>query len=73
MPSFAYLGDRDETRLFGLVFRPGVPVPVSDERVIGKLRHNCEFSEVFEGVEVLDASPIIETQKRRGRPPKAKA
>ena len=69
MPSFAYLGDRDETRLFGLVFRPGVAVSVSDERAIGKLRHNNEFSEVFEGVEVLEASQALQV-KKRGRPRK---
>ncbi len=72
MPTFAYLGDKDEIRLYGLVFRPGEPVPVENPAHIEKLRWCNRFSEIFDCVEVLEPAPIIDAPKRRGRPPKAK-
>lgn len=69
MPAFAYIGDHEETRIFGLVFPRGVPVEIADERIAVKLSHNCDFSQAVNGVEVLPA----EAPKRRGRPPKQRA
>lgn len=68
MAKFAYIGDHQETRVFGLAFFHGEPVEITDEKVIKKLRANIDFSEFFEGVEVVDAD---QAPKRRGRPPKA--
>lgn len=65
MAAFAYLGDHEETECFGLRFPVNVPVEVTDEFVIKKLRGNNHFSECFDGVQVFEP-------KRRGRPPKAK-
>lgn len=67
MPFFAYLGDHKETECFGLRFPVNVPVEVTDDLTIKKLRGNNHFSECFEGVQVFESEP-----KRRGRPPKAK-
>ena len=66
MPAFAYMGDHEETRVFGLSFPRGVPVEITDDRIARKLANNCDFSAVVEGVEVMPAEPV----KRRGRPPK---
>lgn len=63
---FAYIGDHEETAVFGLLFPKGVPVEVTDPRAIRKLSANCDFSQVVDGVEVMADQP-----KRRGRPPKA--
>lgn len=63
MAQFAYLGDHDETRVFGLVFRRGEPTEVASEKHALKLRNNCDFSEVVDGIEVLDAEP--ERTKRK--------
>lgn len=67
MAQFTYIGDEQETGAFGLLFLAGVPVEVTNEHAINKLRGNPYFAECFEGVEVVEAQP-----KRRGRPPKAK-
>ena len=66
MAQFAYIGDHEETAVFGLSFPHGVPVEVTDPRAIRKLSANCDFSQVVDGVEVMADQP-----KRRGRPPKA--
>lgn len=68
MASFAYIGDQEETQVFGLVFPHGVPVEVSDERAVRKLSSNLDFSSFVDGVELVQA---VE-RPRRGRPPKAK-
>lgn len=65
MTQFAYLGDHAETQVFGLVFRRGEPTEVVSEKHAFKLRNNCDFSEVVEGVEVLDAEPQEERTKRK--------
>ena len=70
MPKFAFIGDEQESRGFGLVFPRGVAVEVTDSHAIRKLTNNQFFSQVFDGVEVLDA--IEPAPKRRGRPPKAR-
>lgn len=54
MAKFAYIGDHSETAVFGLLFPQGEPVEVTDEKVTRKLRGNCDFSEFFDGVEVLE-------------------
>lgn len=64
---FTYIGEEEETDAFGLRFPRGVPVEVTDAHAVRKLRWNVHFSEVIEGVEVVEVAP-----KRRGRPPKAK-
>lgn len=66
MAKFAYSGDHTETVVFGLLFPNGEPVEVTDERVIRKLRHNCDFSEFFDGVEVLDA-PVGRVKRKYTR------
>lgn len=68
MARFAYHGDHEVTRVFGLVFPRGEFVDVVDERAIGKLLRNHEFSHEVDGAEVLPAP--CEPPKRRGRPPK---
>lgn len=68
MAQFTYIGEEQGTDAFGLMFPAGVPVDVTDQHAINKLRCNPYFSESFEGVEVLGA----EQPKRRGRPPKAR-
>jgi hypothetical protein len=65
MATFAYLGDHAETQVFGLVFRRGEPTEVVSEKHALKLRNNCDFSEVVEGVEVLDAEPQEARTKRK--------
>lgn len=65
MAAFAYLGDHDETQVFGLVFRRGEAAEVSSEKQATKLRNNCDFSEVVDGVEVLDAEPQEGRVKRK--------
>lgn len=45
MPAFVYRGDHGLTQCFGLTFPANVPVEVTDERVIAKLRGNAEFAE----------------------------
>lgn len=67
MAQFAYIGDQEETAVFGLSFPQGVPVEVTEPRAISKLSNNRDFSLVVDGVEVMQA----EQPKRRGRPPKA--
>lgn len=67
MAQFTYIGDEQETGAFGLLFPAGVPVEVTNEHAIKKLRGNPYFCESIDGVEVVAATP-----KRRGRPPKAK-
>lgn len=59
MAKFAYNGDHSETVVFGLLFPQGQPVEVTDEKAMRKLRANCDFSEFFDGVEVL--APIAST------------
>lgn len=71
MAQFAFIGDEQETQGFGLVFPRGVAVEVSDSYAIRKLTNNQFFTQVFDGVEVLDAVEP-EAPKRRGRPPKAR-
>lgn len=67
MAKFAYNGDHQETRVFGLAFFRGEPVEVTDEAVIRKLRNNREFSEFFDGVEVLDAAPVERVKRKYTR------
>lgn len=67
MAKFAYNGDHSETVVFGLLFPQGEPVEVTDERVTRKLRHNCDFSEFFDGVEVLDPAPVERTKRKYTR------
>ena len=67
MRRFAYLGDHASVTLWEIEFPQGVAVAVEDEHAIRKLEGNNHFSEVIDGVEVVDAP------KRRGRPPKVKA
>lgn len=71
MAKFTYIGDEQETDAFGLLFPAGVAVEVTDSHAINKLRGNCYFVELFDGVQVVDA-PKAEAPKRRGRPPKAR-
>lgn len=66
MPAFAYIGDHEGTEVFGLRFPRGTAVEVSDPHAVMKLRNNSHFSEVFDGVEVLEPAP----EKKRGRPRK---
>lgn len=70
MTQFAFIGDEQETQVFGLVFPRGVAVEVTDSHAIRKLTNNQYFSQVFDGVEVLDA--VEQAPKRRSRPPKAR-
>lgn len=67
MRTFVYTGE-EGTEAFGLRFPFNVPVQVEDEHAIRKLSGNRFFTELVDGVEILDAEP----PKRRGRPPKAK-
>jgi hypothetical protein len=66
MPKFAFIGEEQETRGFGLVFPRGVAVEVSDPHAVLKLSRNQFYAQVFDGVEVQGEDP----PKRRGRPPK---
>lgn len=66
----AYIGDKEETRVFGLVFPRGVGVEVEDEKAASKLSRNPDFAQEFEGVQVLE--PVQEPARKRGRPPKSK-
>lgn len=66
MTKFVYIGDHEETAVFGLSFPQGVTVEVTDQRAIGKLSNNPHFVLVVDGIEVMAEQP-----KRRGRPPKA--
>lgn len=66
---FAYIGDHEETRVFGLVFPRGVAVEVEDLRAAGKLANNPAFAVEADGVQVVEP---VEQPKRRGRPPKSK-
>jgi hypothetical protein len=68
LAQFTYIGDELGTDAYGLLFPAGVAVEVTQPHAINKLRGNRFFAEVFEGVEVIEATP---TPKRRGRPPKA--
>lgn len=68
MPKFAFIGDEQETRGFGLVFPRNVPVEVTDEHAVRKLMRNQFYAQVFDGVQVIGEEP----PKRRGRPPKAR-
>ena len=43
MPQFAYIGDEQETQVFGLVFPRGVAVEVTDSHAIRKLTNNQYF------------------------------
>lgn len=65
MRTFVYTGE-EGTEAFGLSFPFNVPVEVTDAHAIKKLSNNRFFTEVVDGVEIIDA-PV-----RRGRPPKAK-
>lgn len=67
MRTFVYTGE-EGTEAFGLRFPFNEPVQVEDEHAIRKLSGNRFFTELVDGVEILDADP----PKRRGRPPKAK-
>lgn len=67
MPAFAYVGDHEETELFGLLFPRGVPVEVTGEHAVFKLSNNSHFVQEVDGVQV-----VAEDKPRRGRPPKAK-
>lgn len=67
MAKFVYIGDHKETRVFGLAFFQGEPVEVIDETAIRKLRGNRDFSEYFDGVEVLDAEPVERTKRKYTR------
>lgn len=51
---FTYQGDHEETQLFGLRFRRGVPTSVDglEEKFIAKLAANSHFSEAFDGYSV---------------------
>lgn len=68
MAAFVYI-DGDEVTNLGYHFKGGDPTEVTDERAIRKLRNHPQFSEVFEGVEVVAS---LDPPKRRGRPPKVK-
>ncbi len=72
MAVFTFIGDEAETGFLGLLFPRDVPVVVTDERAVGKLRNNRFFVESFDGVQVLEAVKTVEQPKKRGRPPKAK-
>lgn len=73
MAQFAYIGDQEGTRVFGLVFPHGQHVEVTDESAVRKLAGNPDFSQVIDGVEVMpEAVPVLDQPKRRGRPPKAR-
>jgi hypothetical protein len=78
MPHFVYLGDHPRVVVYGLPFGGDEPTEVNDEMMVRKLRGNREFSEIYgrsdtePGVEVLDALPVQDQPKRRGRPPKAR-
>ena len=65
MRTFVYTGE-EGTEAFGLSFSFNVPVEVTEEHAIRKLSNNRFFTEVVDGVEIIDAPA------RRGRPPKAK-
>lgn len=47
---FKYIGDRDETYLFGYVFPANVAVEVDNSHAIQKLSNNSHFENVFEEV-----------------------
>lgn len=65
--TFAYNGDHQETRVFGLAFLHGEPVEVTDETAIRKLRNNPDFSEFFDGVEVLDPVAVDRPKRKYTR------
>jgi hypothetical protein len=61
---FMYLGE-GTVEMFGLTFKAGEPVEVTDEHAIKKLTHNQFFTS-----DEAPASDAVEAPKRRGRPPK---
>jgi len=74
---FMYIGDEPETVVFGLTFKAGEAVEVTDEHAIRKLKGNSLFTH-DEAVAACDApagaehvTATEEAPKRRGRPPNA--
>ena len=69
MAKFKYLGDREETYLFGYTFPIGEPVEVTEPQFIAKLKGNSHFADVSNQEDAV----IISERPRRGRPPRARA
>ena len=72
MRQFAYIGEGD-TVAYGLPFPHGVPVAVDDVAwpvVARKLAGNRFFSEIIEGVEIVEAP--VEAKRGPGRPRKVR-
>ena len=63
---FMYIGE-GETEAFGIKFKAGEAVDVTDETAIRKLKHN----HLFTHNEEPEAPKAEEAPKRRGRPPNA--
>lgn len=86
MKAFAYLGNHEETTLYGVVFPRDVFVPVENEKLIAKLQGNSHFAQLSEGAEsdqqeAVPQEPVStapeqasqeakQPAKRRGRKPK---
>jgi hypothetical protein len=70
IPQFVYVGDQDETVVFGVKFTRGEPttVEMTNEKeqahVVAKLRGNADFTESIDGAEVM-----VE-RKKPGRKPR---
>lgn len=54
---FAYIGDHEETFVFGLTFPRGAPIEVTSDAICRKLASNCDFSQCVDGVEVVQEEP----------------
>ncbi len=76
MAAFIFLGappNVTETVAFGVGFRVGEPVEITDAHAVRKLRGNAHFLEM----EAATPAPVVGTEnailpvvKRRGRPPR---
>lgn len=70
IPQFVYVGDQDDTEVFGITFPRGEPVAVEmtndkeQAHVVAKLRGNADFTESVDGAEVM--AP----RRKPGRPRK---
>lgn len=64
---FMYLGE-GSTTVFGLTFKAGEAVEVTDAHAIKKLKNSVLFAH---NEEVAPAPKVEEQPKRRGRPPNA--
>jgi hypothetical protein len=73
MTQFVYIGDQEETKVFGVLFQRGEPTTVNlddekeQERVVTKLRGNADFTESVDGAEVMVQ------RKKPGRPRRLEA